>query len=116
MREIRTSGSMSGEGRRSNCRRLKPPRPSSTLPLRVPRGVDFCANRLRAQGNESRLTKPCFLTLDRPFQLNANGDGLALRVAPSEFGTLEGVEAVTGGAQTRENAQALTGVNLNSLP
>ncbi len=34
MREIRTSGSMSGEGRRSDCQRLKPPRPSSTLPLR----------------------------------------------------------------------------------
>ena len=34
MREIRTSGSMSGEGRQSDCQRLKPPRPSSTLPLR----------------------------------------------------------------------------------
>jgi hypothetical protein len=35
MREIRTSGSMSGEGRRSDCQRLKPPRPSSTLPLQM---------------------------------------------------------------------------------
>ena len=31
MREIRTSGSMSGEGKRSDAERPKPPRPSSTL-------------------------------------------------------------------------------------
>src|ERR1700731_1742448 len=36
MREIRTSGSMSGEGKRSDCHRLKQPRPSSTLPLQDP--------------------------------------------------------------------------------
>jgi len=41
MREIRTSDSMSGEGKRSNCHRLKPPRPSSTLPL--PRVYDAVA-------------------------------------------------------------------------
>ncbi len=35
MREIRKSGSMSGEGKRSDARRPKPPRPSSTL-LRAP--------------------------------------------------------------------------------
>ncbi len=35
MREIRKSGSMSGEGKRSDARRAKPPRPSSTL-LRAP--------------------------------------------------------------------------------
>ena len=33
MREIRKSGSMSGEGKRSDARRHKPPRPSSTLLL-----------------------------------------------------------------------------------
>jgi len=39
MPEIGTSGSMSGDGKRSDCHRLKPPRPSSTL--RVPRkGTD----------------------------------------------------------------------------
>ena len=32
MPEIGTSGSMSGDGKRSDCLRLKPPRPSSTLP------------------------------------------------------------------------------------
>ncbi len=31
MREIRTSGSMSGEGKRGDAERPKPPRPSSTL-------------------------------------------------------------------------------------
>ncbi len=31
MREIRKSGSMSGEGKRSDAGRPKPPRPSSTL-------------------------------------------------------------------------------------
>ncbi len=35
MREIRTSGSMSGEGKRSDAERPKPPRLSSTL-LEVP--------------------------------------------------------------------------------
>jgi hypothetical protein len=32
MREIRTSGLMSGEGKRSYAAWPKPPRPSSTLP------------------------------------------------------------------------------------
>ena len=34
MREICTSGSMSGEGKRSDWQSLKPPRLSSTLPMR----------------------------------------------------------------------------------
>ncbi len=33
MREIRTSGLMSGDGKRSVAAWPKPPRPSSTLPL-----------------------------------------------------------------------------------
>jgi hypothetical protein len=35
MREIRTSGLMSGEGKRSDWQSLKPPRPSSTLQFRA---------------------------------------------------------------------------------
>ena len=35
MQEIRTSGSMSGEGKRSDAVRPKPPRLSSTLPLQI---------------------------------------------------------------------------------
>src|SRR6266702_1496793 len=40
MREIRTSGLTSGEGKRGDCNWLKPPRPSSTL---LNRAVKFSA-------------------------------------------------------------------------
>jgi len=41
MREIRTSGLMSGEGKRGVAARPKPPRPSSTLPVGGPAGCSY---------------------------------------------------------------------------
>ena len=49
MREIRTSGSMSGEGKRSHATWPKPPRPSSTL-LRRHLGCPESGHRLAAEG------------------------------------------------------------------
>jgi len=60
MREIRTSGSMSGEGKRGVAKRPKPPRLSSTLPKRTFQTVSFMsAFGGKAAGNWS----PCFRLL-----------------------------------------------------
>ena len=53
MREICTSGSMSGEGKRSDWQSLKPPRLSSTLPTRrvFTRLLSRCAPAIRPAGS-----------------------------------------------------------------
>src|SRR5580765_6907293 len=47
MREIRTSGLMSGDGKRSVAAWPKPPRPSSTLPLVLQTRPLLCLSLLR---------------------------------------------------------------------
>ena len=52
MREIRTSGSMSGDGKRSVAAWPKLPRPSSTLPMHLAKGLEFRAVAVMACDDE----------------------------------------------------------------
>ena len=62
MPEIGTSGSMSGDGKRSVAEWPKLPRPSSTLPNLPIRNVRFHGESGRISGRATEIAKATFLT------------------------------------------------------
>ena len=65
MREIRTSGSMSGDGKRSVATWPKLPRPSSTLPSRLSKDVRIHGEYWNVTGLTTDIANSALMTRTR---------------------------------------------------
>ena len=77
MREIRPSGLMSGDGKRSVLLGAQPPRPSSTL---LTRATPLLASRSLLPSHRSRAAMPIAPSFEQPFH-GGQGDGSCKPIA-----------------------------------